>query len=119
MTVDQALAAALLAYPALAGVAVRAEVAQTGDVAPYIVHTQFAGVRVNSLAGDSGLANPRFQIDVYAPTKAQSTTLKAAIRRAVLAEPLLGAVFLNEGSGFEPDTKLYRYRQDFSFWFYD
>lgn len=118
-TVDQVLAACLLASAALAGVKVRAEVAQAGDAAPYIVHTQFAGSRVSSLAGDSGLANPRFQIDVYATTKAQASTLKAAIRLAILAEPALGATLISEGSGYEPDTKLYRHRQDFSFWFYD
>jgi hypothetical protein len=74
---------------------------------------------VRSLAGDSGLANPQFQVDVYATTKAQVTALKDAVFLAVLAEPALGATFINEGSGYEPDTKLYRHRQDFSFWFYD
>ena len=109
----------LLAAPALVGVKVRAEVAQATDIAPYIVHMQFSGARVSSLAGDSGLANPRFQVDVYAPTKAAASTIKNAVRLAIMAEPLLGAVFLNEGSGQDPDTKLYRHRQDFSFWFYD
>ncbi|MDQ2822732.1 MAG: DUF3168 domain-containing protein [Pseudomonadota bacterium] len=118
-TADQVLAACLLASPALAGIKVRAELAQTNDSAPYIVHTQYAGTRVSSLTGDSGLANPKFQVDVYASTKAESTGLKAAIRAAILAEPLLGATLINEGSGYEPETKLYRSRQDFSFWFYD
>lgn len=118
-TVDQVLAACLLASPVLAGMKVRAEIAKAGDSPPYIVHTQYAGTRVSSLAGDSGLANPKFQVDVYALTKAQSTTLKAAIRIAVLAEPMLGATLINEGSAYEPETKLYRSRQDFSFWFYD
>lgn len=119
MTVEETLGACLLAWPALAGLKVRAEIAQADDVAPYIIHTQVTGARVKSLAGDSGLANPHFQIDVYAPTKAQTSTLKKAIRDAVLASPALGAVFINEGSGYEPDTKLYRHRTDFSFWFYD
>lgn len=118
-SVDQVLAACLLASPALAGIKVRAEVKQAGDVAPYIIHTQPSGTRVKSLRGDSGLANPRFQVDVYAPTKARATEIKNAIRLAVLAEPALGAVFLDEGSGFESATQLYRHRQDFSFWFYD
>jgi hypothetical protein len=118
-TVDQVLAACLLAAPELAGLKVRADTAHQGDMAPYIVHTQVSGNRVRSLAGDSGLANPQFQVDVYASTKAQVTLLKDAIRRAVLAEPKLGASFVNEGSTHESDTKLYRHRQDFSFWFYD
>lgn len=119
MTVEETLAACLLAWPALAGMKVRAEVAQASDAAPYIIHTQVSGARVKSLAGDSGLANPHFQIDVYAPTKAQASAVKTEIRQAVLADPGLGAVHIGEGSGYEPDTKLYRYRQDFSFWFYD
>lgn len=118
-TVDEVLGACLLASSALTGIKVRADIAKATDVAPYVVHTQVSGTRVNSLAGDSGLANPRFQIDVYAPTKFQSRGLGAAIRVAVLGEPLLGATLVNDGAGYEPDTKLYRYRQDFSFWFYD
>ena len=119
MTVESTLGACLLAWPALTGVKVRAEVAQPTDATPYIVHTQITGIRVNSLKGDSGLANPHFQIDVYADTKAQATTLKRAIREAILANVDLGAVLITEGSGYEPDTKRYRQRQEFSFWFYD
>lgn len=118
MTVEETLAGCLLAAPALAGIKVRAEVAQPTDATPYIVHAQISGLRVNSLTGDSGLSNPRFQIDVYADTKAQTTALKKAIREAVLGCVDLGAVLVGESSGYEPDTKRYRYQQDFSFWFY-
>lgn len=119
MSVETTLGACLLAWPALAGIKVRAEVAQPTDVTPYIVHTQVTGTRVNSLRGDSGLANPHFQIDVYADTKAQATDLKKAIRLAVLANADLAAVLIAEASGYEPDTKRYRQRQEFSFWYYD
>ena len=119
MSVETVLGACLLAAPGLGGIKVRAEVAQPTDVTPYIIHTQISGSRVNSLRGDSGLANSRFQIDVYADTKAQTSDLKKAIRLAVLANADLGAVLLTEASGYEPDTKRYRHRQDFSFWFYD
>lgn len=119
MSVETVLGACLLAAPTLAGIKVRAEVAQPTDTTPYIVHTQVTGTRVNSLRGDSGLANPHFQIDVYADTKAQATDLKKVIRIAVLASPELGAFFITEASGYEADTKRYRQRQEFSFWFYD
>ena len=119
MTVEETLGACLLAWPALVGIKVRSEVAQPTDVVPYIVHSQVSGIRVNSLRGDSGLANSRFQIDVYAETKAQTSLLKKAIREAVLASVPLGANLVGEGSGYESDTKRYRHRQDFSFWFYD
>lgn len=119
MTVEETLVAALTAWPALAGVKIFADVADDGAVAPYIVYTMFTGTRVKSLAGDSGLANPHFQLDVYASKRGPVTTLKNAVRDAVLADAVLGAVFLNEGSGYEPARKLRRQRQDFSFWFYD
>lgn len=119
MTVEETLHATLTGWPALAGVKVFADVADEGAVAPYIIYINFAGKRVGSLAGDSGLANPRFQIDVYTPKQGPVTTLKNEVRKAVLANAVLGAVFLNEGSGYEPATKLRRRRQDFSFWFYD
>ena len=119
MTVETTLGACLLAWPALSGIKVRAEIAQPTDATPYIVHTQITGTRVNSLKGDSGLANPHFQVDVYTDTKEQATTLKRAIREAILANLDLAAVLINEGSGYETDTKRYRQRQEFSFWFYD
>ena len=119
MTAEEKLAACLLAASALAGCKVRADVAQAADVAPYIVHTLITGTRVSSFGGDSGLANPHFQIDVYADTKPQAAALKTAIRVAVLAASALNATFINEGSGYEPDTKRYRHRQDFSCWVYN
>ena len=119
MTVETSLAQCLLASAALTGVTVRAEVAQPTDKTPYIIHTQILGTRVSHLRGDSNLANSRFQIDVYADTKALTSTYKAAIRNAILANAELGATLINESSGYEPDTKRYRHRQDFSIWFRD
>ena len=119
MTVETTLGACLLAWPALSGIKVRAEVAQPTDATPYIVHTQITGTRVNSLKGDSGLAKPHFQVDVYADTKAQATSVKRAVREAILANPDLAATLITEGSGYEPDTKRYRQRAEYSFWFYD
>lgn len=117
MRVEAVLTACLQA--SLPGIPVRPDVALSTDVTPYIVYSQFTGDRVKSLAGDSGLANPRFQIDVYSLTKADCIEKKSVIRDAVLSSDLLGAVFIDEGSGYESDTKLFRQRQDFSFWFYD
>lgn len=117
MSVEESIVAALKASPSLAVVKAYPEAAPASPVAPYIIYTQFAGARVNSFQGDSGLTNPRFQFDVYAKTKAESISLRNAIRVALVAAPELGAVFLDDGSGYEPDTKLHRHRQDFSFWY--
>lgn len=117
MTVETTLTSCMQATSI--GSAVYPEVAPEGKAAPYVVYTQFSGHRIGDLQGDSGLGNPHFQIDVYASTKSQTVSLKNELRDAILASATLSAVFLNDGSMYEPDTKLYRHRQDFSFWFQD
>lgn len=115
MTVEETLVECLSVEPALSSVAAYPEIAQ--GPAPYIVYTQFAGTRPTSFKGTGALANPRFQIDVYASTKEQVIALKNGVRKAIESSPALNAVFLNEGSGYEADTQLFRHRQDFSMWF--
>lgn len=118
MRVDQALSLALTRWPALAGVRAYPSVASDGAVSPYIVYRQYAGSRVSDMGGDAGLANPLFQIDVYARDLQRAAELKQAVLEAVLASPLK-ATARNDDSDYEPDTKLYRYRQEFSCWFND
>lgn len=119
MTVEETIYLALSTWPALAGLEIRPFVAGPGDTAPYIVYQQIGGQRVKSLAGDSGLANPHFQIDVYAEDLVTAASYKKAVREAMLACEPLGAVHIDEGSGYDTETKLIRARQDFSIWFYD
>ncbi|MFZ3002076.1 MAG: DUF3168 domain-containing protein [Undibacterium umbellatum] len=119
MDVEETLYTVLSTAPELAGLAVRPDVAMISDTAPYIVYKLISGKRVNSLAGDSGLANPYYQIDVYAKDPASRASLKKAVRIAVLGNLSLGAVHIDEGSDYEIDTKLFRSRQDFSIWFND
>jgi len=119
MNIDTVIAAALKNAPALANVRSYPEIAPPKAVEPYVVYTQVAGRRIGDLGGDAGLANPRYQFDVYSKVKLVGSDLKTPIRSALLAEPLLNAVFISDGSGYEPDTKLYRHRQDFSLWFTD
>ena len=119
MTVEETLLACLAGAAALAGMPVKSEMVLATDSAPYVIYTQFAGSRPSVLSGDAHLGNPRFQIDVYAATKAQAIAMKAAVRAAVLACAPLNAVFISDGSAYEENTKLYRHRQDFSLWFYD
>ncbi|MBC3811333.1 DUF3168 domain-containing protein [Undibacterium aquatile] len=119
MLIEEALFTALNASPQLSALPIRPYVAGPNDAAPYIVWSEPVGKRSSSLQGDSGLANPRFQIDVYSPDVIQASQLRKAVRDAILDSPILGAVHLIEGGTYEPDTKLFRYWQDFSLWFYD
>lgn len=119
MLIEEALFAALAASPALAGLPIRPYVAEPDDAPPYIVWSEIVENRVGSLQGDSGLANSRFQLDVYASDVIVARNLRVAVREAMLSSPVLGASHLVGGGKYEPDTKLFRYWQDFSLWFYD
>ena len=119
MSVEATIFQTLTSWPALAGIVISADRVEETDAPPYIVFQKITGVRINSLQGDSGLANPHFQFDVYADTRAGAIVLRDEVRKAMLANPVLGAVHIGEGATFEPDTKLFRERTDFSLWFYD
>lgn len=90
-----------------------------GTLAPFAVYQQFAGTRVQSLSGDCALANPRYQIDIYVEAALQRAQLAQQVRLAIEQMTDVSVVFLNEGQAYEPDTRLYRHRLDFSFWIAD
>jgi len=121
MTIEEVIKAALAAAPELAGVPIRPNVADQGDKGPYIVYQLYAGTRPQVLRGDCGLGNPRYQFDVYTKTALQTSAMKDVVRKALIAAPLLNAVFVTEGGvpPFNETTKLHRHRQDFSFWYQD
>jgi hypothetical protein len=103
---------------AIPGVMVRPDIAEASDAPPYVVYSQVSCQNVTSLLGDSGLSNPLIQIDAYARTKPEVVALKNAIYDAIMASPALAATPRSDASGFEPEPKLYRHRQDFSCWVY-
>lgn len=119
MSIESVLAQTLKAWPALATVLVRPDKAEQGDPPPYVIYQKVTGQRVKSLLGDSGLSNPIFQFDIYAPTRLAAASLRDQVRLALQANAVLGAVHAGEGAGYEFDTRLYRERLDFSLWFYD
>lgn len=117
-TVESTIVSVLTAAPALAGIVVRPQVIEETDLPPYVVYQKIHGERISDLQGDAGLGNPHFQIDVYAQTASQASTLKDAIRVALLAEPTLNAIMVGESAMFDFPTRLFREIQDFSMWFY-
>jgi len=119
MTIEAVIVQTLQAWPALAGYVLRFDKVEEADTAPYIVIQKITGTRVSSLTGDSGLSNPHFQFDVYASTRVLALTIREQVRKALEANITLSAIHFNEGAGFDPETKLRRERQDFSFWFND
>lgn len=91
--------------------------APAGTAAPFVVYQQFSGTRIQSLNGDCALANPRYQIDLYADSAKQRAQLAKQIRQALHSMTEVDTVFLNESQSYEFETRLYRQRMDFSFWF--
>ena len=103
-----------MASPDLSEIKVYPEISHDAK-APYIIYTQISGTRQTCLRGDQGLCNPHYQIDVYATTPKERSVLSKAVRDALYASDMT-VIFINEGRTWEPETKLYRHRQDFSFW---
>ncbi|WP_449413215.1 tail completion protein gp17 [Pandoraea soli] len=116
MNHDAVLASVLQAAPALSGTPIRPDVADQSDAAPYIVYSEIALQEgAYTLMGESTLVPARYQIDVYATTRAQANTLAQAVADAVAAA--FSGVLLNRQSLFEPDTRLRRTLLDLSIWF--
>jgi uncharacterized cupin superfamily protein len=94
------------------------DVGPVGAVTPYITYQQVGGDAANFLAGIPDKRNGRFQINVWATTRSAAMTLIRQVEDAVRLSTALRAT--TEGgavSDYEPDTKLYGARQDFSIWF--
>jgi hypothetical protein len=115
MTVQTDIVAALTSL--VAG-RIYPNVGKQGGAKPYITYQQVGGVPVNFLAGIPDKRNGRFQFNAWADTDAAAATLIRQVEDAVRLSTTLRAT--TEGGavgGYEPETKLHGYRQDFSIWF--
>ena len=119
MSIEAVITQTLSTWPGLLGVLVRPDKAELSDTAPILVVQKITGQRVQSLTGDSGLAHDIFQFDVYASTRLTAVALSTQVRLALQANLALAPVHLSEGASYDSDSKLFRTRTDFSFWFYD
>lgn len=94
------------------------DVGADGAATPYVTYQQVGGVPANFLAGVPDKRNGRFQINVWSLTRAEAMSLIRQIEDAVRLSSTLRAT--TEGGAvavYEPETKLYGARQDFSIWF--
>lgn len=115
MTVEADLIAVL---DPLVGSRVYPDVGPDNAVTPYVTYQQVGGVPVNFLAGVPDKRNGRFQINVWSRTRAEAMGIIRQIEDAVrLSSTLLATSEGGAVSVYEPDTKLYGARQDFSIWF--
>jgi hypothetical protein len=89
------------------------------DIAPpYAVYAVVGSAPENTLAQGVSIDNDRYQVDVYAKTKAEVLTLARAVRAAMLsiAWPV-SVIFLSRTDVYEADVKLHRALCEFSVWF--
>lgn len=63
--------------------------------APFVIYQRASGPRLRSIVGGSGQANPRFQIDGYAPTYPAAKLVAAQIRLAL--DNFRGSIVLPSG----------------------
>jgi hypothetical protein len=113
---DPLVAQTLRSIAALTGIPIRPDAAEEGDVAPYLVYAEIAlPPDAYTLGGESSLVPARYQIDVYAATRAQANALAQAAHDALTAA--FGGVAVSRQSLFEHDTRLRRTLLDLQLWF--
>lgn len=85
---------------------------------PRITFQQVGGGAINFLRySPAGKRNARVQVNAWGATRLQASALSHQIEDALAAESALQTTVLGAPvATFEPDTKLYGTRQDFSFW---
>lgn len=95
------------------------DVAPEGAARPYITYQQVGGGAVNFVDPTiPSKRNGRFQINVWANTRAAASTLARQVEDALRATAALQTTVLSAPvASYEPDTKLYGTLQDFSVWF--
>lgn len=86
---------------------------------PYITYTQVGGRAIAYLeSAVVGLRNGRFQVNVWADSRLAAMNLCRQVEDTLVASTTLRAIPLGAPvSVYEPETKLYGTRQDFSTWF--
>jgi hypothetical protein len=94
------------------------DVAPAGALRPYITFQAVGGQSPNYLSNTVDLQNARMQVNVWADTRAVATSLMQSAIAALTAAPIRATNIGAPVSTYEPDTKLYGSREDFSIWFY-
>jgi len=91
---------------------------------PAITYSRVSGPRIQTIAGPSGLAYPRVQVDSWASTYTGIKTLADAVRQALdgysgtIASIRIGGIMMDgELDLYEPGVEEYRVTQDYIVWY--
>jgi len=108
---------------ALAGDRVYTEVLPQAPVVPAVVFTVVAGGDDVALDGPTGASSRRVQVDAWAKTRAEATSLALAVKTALAGRAggaagfdIQGAFLLSERWDFDSETLLFRTSQDWEIW---
>jgi Protein of unknown function (DUF3168) len=93
------------------------DVAPENTQRPWITYQAVGGQAANAIDGPADRMNTRTQVNVWADSRPAATALMLQII-AALCVPAIGGLPLGAPvSDYEPDTKLYGSRLDFSIWY--
>jgi len=108
---------------ALAADRVYTEVLPQSPTVPALVFTEVAGDEDVALDGPTGTRSRRVQVDAWAATRAEATSLGLAARAtlsghtgAAAGFEVEGVFLLAERWNYDSETRLYRTSQDYEIW---
>ena len=108
---------------ALAADRVFTEVLPQAPIVPAVVFTEVAGDEDVALDGPTGASSRRVQVDSWAKTRAEATTLGLAVKAALAGHAgaaagldVQGVFLLSERWDFDSESVIYRTSQDFEVW---
>ncbi|MGE4297037.1 MAG: DUF3168 domain-containing protein [Desulfovibrionaceae bacterium] len=102
---------------ALAGTRVHPAPLPRGCALPAISYARISGGQVYSLAGYSGLENPRIQVDCWAETYDAAKALATAVRAAMDRATTFNALVIGDRDQFsDTGQKPHSVTLDFSVW---
>ena len=123
---EEVLVAHLSAYDgltALISVRIYPLILPQSPTLPALTYQRIDGPREHCMSEDAEVARPRIQIDTWAETdasaKAVATQVRTALQRwadATTSPVVLDSLLDNDEDSYEPDTNIYRVRQDWIIW---
>ncbi|MFP3564694.1 DUF3168 domain-containing protein [Paraburkholderia sp. SIMBA_030] len=93
------------------------DVAPSGSLRPYFTYQAVGGQSTNYLSNTVALQNARVQVNAWADDRAPAIRLIQSAIDALTVAPINATSIGAPVSVYEPDTKLYGSRLDFSIWF--
>ncbi|MBR8084560.1 DUF3168 domain-containing protein [Burkholderia vietnamiensis] len=101
----------------LAGGRIYPDVAPQLVVRPYVTYQAVGGQSTNYMSDTDNLQNARIQVNAWADDRKTAIDLIQGAIAALTGEPIYATNIGAPVSTYEPDTKLYGSRLDFSIWF--